>query len=211
MLSFETFSALGIPASNDLTHQIVNIEGDQVTAESIWATGATSIVPENASRDDSLPLLSGAALPSPTTGLAYSDYYFSFKIIFHSIFFFYQLLICICLHFKWWSLRDSCCPMAKSNSLEPVHCSGISGAICNLRGAGFEEDFDDNHLPWLDTSMISHLFPKDLEVKDIEGDGFSPPAINNVTLQVGILHIFTPLSYSKNLYYIWNLRFSAVF
>lgn len=98
-------------------------------------------------------------------------------------------------------------PIAKFDSLEPTNYFGISDAIYNLGGTGYEEDFDDHYFPRPDMGKISHLCLEALEVEELEGAGSIPTASNNATLPLGILHIFNhPLiTLQKPLLYLTSL------
>lgn len=96
--------------------------------------------------------------------------------------------------------------MAKLYYLEPVDYSDVSGAICDLGGAGSEEDFDDDYFLQPDMSKVSHLCPEDLEVEETEGASSIPKATDNATLPAGILCVFTPITtFQKPLLYLTNL------
>lgn len=93
--------------------------------------------------------------------------------------------------------------MSKSDSLELVDYSSVSGAVCDLGEAGSEEEFEDDYFPWPGTGKISYLRREDLEEEKPKGSGSIPTTADNATLLVRYLHVFTPLPYYKNLHYIW--------
>lgn len=93
--------------------------------------------------------------------------------------------------------------MSKSDSLELVDYSSVSGAVCDLGEAGSEEEFEDDYFPRPGTGKISYLRREDLDEEKPKGSGSIPTTADTATLLAGIC-MFSPHCHSIKIFIIFD-------